>query len=178
VRTLLVNGTAAGLSIALGALIFAAGTAVPKDILTGEKAFEDATRAQPGMFRRITASDLPQPYATKSAFNTLKIIPRPADAWPKAPPGFKVELYADGLSFPRLIRRAPNGDIFLADAPNHSQNNSGTIKVLRGLTKDGKPEKNLNLYFRFEYAVRHRFLSHQPAMGLYWKHSLRYPHTL
>ena len=140
-RTLLVSGTAAGIAIALGAWIFAAGTVAPKDILIGEKAFEDATRVQPGMFRRITASDLPQPFTTKSASNTLKIIPRPADAWPKAPAGFRVELYADGLSFPRLIRRAPNGDVFLADAPNHSQNNSGTVKVLRGITKDGKPEK-------------------------------------
>jgi glucose/arabinose dehydrogenase len=121
--------------------VLAAANVAPRNVLTGKKAFEDASKVQPGTFRKITASDLPQPYATSSASNTLKIIPRPADAWPKAPLGFKVELYTTGLNFPRLIRRAPNGDMFLADAPNHSRNNSGAIKVLRGITKDGKPEK-------------------------------------
>ena len=36
-------------------------------------------------------------------------------AWPKAPPGFKVELVADGLAAPRLVRAAPNGDIFVSE---------------------------------------------------------------
>src|SRR4051794_28307806 len=127
-------------SAGFAVLVFAAGT-TPKDMFTGEKAFEDTSKVQPGMFRKITAGDLPKPYATKSAGNALKVVPRPADAWPKAPPGFKVELFATGLSFPRLIRKAPNGDLFLADAANHSQNNSGTIKVLRGITKEGTAGK-------------------------------------
>ena len=140
-RTLLINRVIAGIAAGLGALVFAASTVLPKDMLTGEKAFEDATKVQPGMFRKITAGDLPQPFATESASHALKIVPRPADVWPKAPQGFKVELYAAGLTYPRLIRRAPNGDMFLADAANHSQNGSGAVKVLRGITKDGKPEK-------------------------------------
>ena len=114
----------AAVSAGVGVLVFAAGT-VPKDIFTGEKAFADTSKVQPGMFRKITVGDLPKPYATKSASNALKVVPRPAHALPKAPPGFKVELYATGLSYPRLIRKAPNGDMFLADAANHSQNNSG-----------------------------------------------------
>jgi glucose/arabinose dehydrogenase len=139
-RTLPATGMIAGVSAGVAVLVFAAGT-VPKDVFTGERAFADTSKVQPGMFRKITPGDLPQPYATKSASNTLKIVPRPADAWPKAPQGFKVELYATGLSYPRLIRKAPNGDLFLADAANHSRNNSGAIKVLRGITKDGNPEK-------------------------------------
>ena len=138
-RKPLVTEKLVGISIGVVAVIFAADV-VPRNILTGEKAFEDATKVQPGVFRRITAQDLPQPYATKSASNTLKIIPRPADAWPKTPEGFKVTLYAEDLTYPRLMRRAPNGDIFLADAANHSQNGSGAVKVLRGI-KGGKPEK-------------------------------------
>jgi hypothetical protein len=31
----------------------------------------------------------------------------PADMWPQAAPGFKVDLYASGLGGPRQIRRAP-----------------------------------------------------------------------
>jgi glucose/arabinose dehydrogenase len=134
------------ISAGVAGLILAAG-ADPKDLLTGEKAFADATNIRPGVFRKITDRDLPKPYATKSSSNGLKVMPRPADSWPKAPEGFKVELYSTGLSYPRLIR-APNGDLFLADAANHSQNNSGA-PILRGITKDGKPEKP-RPYRRFE----------------------------
>jgi glucose/arabinose dehydrogenase len=47
-------------------------------------------------------------------------------------PGFKVELYADGLDYPRLLRTAPNGDIFLAES------HRGEIKVFRGMRADGR----------------------------------------
>jgi glucose/arabinose dehydrogenase len=51
-------------------------------------------------------------------------------------PGFKVELYASGLDNPRLLRTAPNGDIFLAESE------PGRIRVYRGMTSDGKPEQS------------------------------------
>ena len=62
-------------------------------------------------------------------------MPRPDNAWPVAPTGFKVELYAAGLVNPRLLRTAPNGDIFLAESE------PGRIRVFRGVTADGKPEQ-------------------------------------
>jgi glucose/arabinose dehydrogenase len=62
-------------------------------------------------------------------------VPRPADAWPKAPEGFKVGLYAEGLSLPRLLRTAPNGDVFVAASL------TGRILILRGMTGDGKVEQ-------------------------------------
>lgn len=49
-----------------------------------------------------------------------------------APPGFKVELFATGLTNPRVMRRAPNGDIFLAET------SVGRIRIFRGMTSDGK----------------------------------------
>ena len=85
--------------------------------------------------------------------NTAHLVPRPEGAWPKAPAGFKVELYAGGdappmqrseavqqisapaqgsFKTPRLIRTAPNGDLFLADS------GAGTILVLRGVGANGK----------------------------------------
>ena len=36
--------------------------------------------------------------------------------FPKALAGFAVDLFADGLSAPRVIRVAPNGDIFVAES--------------------------------------------------------------
>jgi len=47
---------------------------------------------------------------------TANLIARPKDAWPQALAGFKVELYATDLGNPRLLRTAPNGDLFLADS--------------------------------------------------------------
>jgi glucose/arabinose dehydrogenase/mono/diheme cytochrome c family protein len=97
--------------------------------------FTDYRFEKPGTFRHIKLQDLPAPYATDSATNGPTVVPRPADAWPKAPDGFKVGLYATGLNNPRLMRTAPNGDIFLAET------SAGNIKVFRGMTKDGKPEQ-------------------------------------
>lgn len=103
--------------------------------LTGQAAFTDWQKEKPGVERKITLADLPQPYATKSVDNGPDIVPRPANAWPQALPGFKVQLYATGLDNPRLIRTAPNGDMFVAESQG------GDIRVYRGITKDGKPEK-------------------------------------
>ncbi len=106
-----------------------------KHLIVGQAAFVDYRSMAPGTFRRITAADLPQPFATESARNTARIIPRPADAWPQAPAGFKVELYATGLEGPRQIRIAPNGDFFVAESQ------AGRLKVLRGRGADGKPQQ-------------------------------------
>jgi len=97
--------------------------------------FTDFRYEEPGKIRKITVADLPQPYATKSADNGPNLVARPVDAWPKAPAGFKVELYAAGLNNPRLLRTAPNGDIFLAEM------DAGRILIFRGMTDDGKPEQ-------------------------------------
>src|SRR5580700_3596113 len=94
--------------------------------------FTDYQHEQPGATRKITLADLPAPYETKSAFNRAHMVARPSDAWPKVLPGFKVTLYAAGLENPREIRCAPNGDLFVAESE------PGRIRVLRGLSADGK----------------------------------------
>jgi glucose/arabinose dehydrogenase len=97
--------------------------------------FTDFHGEQPGNVHHITAADLPQPYATKSSAIFSAPVPKPADAWPQAPNGFKVGLYAEKLQGPRLIQTAPNGDFFVVETY------AGQIRVLRGITSDGKPEK-------------------------------------
>ena len=104
-------------------------------VLTGQAAFTNYKKEAPGVVRKITVADLPQPYATKSAGNSPTVVARPSDAWPKAPAGFKVDLYASGLNSPREIRTAPNGDLFVAES------DSGEITIFRGITKDSKPEQ-------------------------------------
>jgi glucose/arabinose dehydrogenase len=98
--------------------------------------FIDFRYEKPGRSHQITVNDLPQPHATKSAWNGPKMVGRPDNVWPQAPAGFKVELYAAGLDNPRLLRTAPNGDVFLAES------DPGRIRVFRGLTSDGKPEQS------------------------------------
>jgi len=89
----------------------------------------------PGVTRKITLADLPKPYATESVDNGADVVRRPSDAWPQAPAGFKVEQFASKLDNPRLLRTAPNGDVFLAES------DAGEIKIFRGLTSEGKPEQ-------------------------------------
>jgi glucose/arabinose dehydrogenase/mono/diheme cytochrome c family protein len=98
--------------------------------------FTDFRYEKPGTTRKITVADLPAPFTTQSSSNGAKVVARPDNAWPVAPAGFKVELFATGLENPRWMRTAPNGDIFLAEME------PGRILVFRGLTKDGKPEQS------------------------------------
>ena len=98
--------------------------------------FTDYRYEKPGTVRKISVSDLPKPFATQSAQNGTDVVSRPENAWPVAPAGFKVELFATGLENPRLLRTAPNGDVFLAESE------AGRIRVFRGVTSDGKAEQS------------------------------------
>jgi len=104
-------------------------------VLTGKAAFTDAAHESPGTRRHLTAADLPAPSPQESVDNGPNVVARPANAWPQAPKGFKVDLYATGLDNPRLMRTAPNGDIFLAESQ------SGKIRVFRGVGADGKAQQ-------------------------------------
>jgi glucose/arabinose dehydrogenase len=124
----------AALVLAVAAAVFGTAAIVQADpvVLTGALAYGDWTRDAPGTRRRLTPADLPTPYATKSASNGGRIVARPSGAMPKAPPGFTVEEYATGLSEPRLIRVAPNGDIFVAEM------GAGDIRILHAAASGGR----------------------------------------
>ena len=94
-------------------------------VLTGAAAFGDWRGDAPGVRRLIRPADLPPPYASRSAGNAPSLVRRPPDATLHAPPGFTVTLFAEGLRGPRLLRTAPNGDVFVAETA------SGRIRVLR-----------------------------------------------
>ena len=105
-------------------------------VLTGQGAFGDWTTDAPGVRRRITTADLPKPYETRSVTNGPRLTQRPPKAWPQVPKGFKVEEFLTGLTNPRLIRTAPNGDLFVAESM------AGLIRVLRVGKDPGKAEVN------------------------------------
>lgn len=106
----------------------------PAELLTGLAALGDFTTDAPGVRRKITPADLPPPYATKSAENNARIVPRPSGSMPIVPDGFKVDLFATGLTNPRMARVAPNGDLFVVES------SANRVRVLRDEDGDGKPE--------------------------------------
>src|SRR5271154_7595272 len=140
--------TAAAVATLLPQAVFSQQT------ITGQAAFADYSQQKPGVQRKITAAALPKPYATESVDNGPKLVVKPKDAWPIAPAGFTVQLYAGGdaatpmqrsdnkkethaptsgtFVMPRIIHSAPNGDLFVADSQ------AGSIFVLRGVTDSGK----------------------------------------
>lgn len=118
----------ASVASALPAFLCAQST----NTITGAAAFTDYSQEHPGVRRKITVADLPEPKEDESVDNGPSVVPRPEGAWPIAPKDFKVTLYAEGFTEPRLIRTAPNGDLFLADSK------AGAVRVLRGVGADGK----------------------------------------
>jgi glucose/arabinose dehydrogenase/mono/diheme cytochrome c family protein len=93
----------------------------------------------PGRVHHIVTAGLPAPYATRPGRNFPRIVPRPAGVLPSAPPGFRVNVYAENLTGPRRMLLAPNGDIILAETQ------SGRIKVLRP-TADGTRAEHISVF--------------------------------
>jgi len=114
-------------------LAMPAGAIAQSGTLVGKDAFGSWRVDRPGLVRLIRPQDLPAPGATASAASFARVVPRPAGAALQVPPGFKVEIFAEGLSGPRIIRVAPNGDIFVAET------RAGRIRVFRAADGADKP---------------------------------------
>jgi glucose/arabinose dehydrogenase/cytochrome c2 len=93
----------------------------------------------PGVKHRIVVADLPAPFATVSAGNNPQVVDQPTGAHLSVPTGFQVKMFVSDPAAPRLLRTAPNGDIFIADT------RSGQIRVLR--TADGADAPTENSVF-------------------------------
>ncbi|MDB5361292.1 MAG: sorbosone dehydrogenase [Rhodospirillales bacterium] len=95
--------------------IAVADAAAETPLLTGAAAYGDWRGDAPGVGRLIRPEDAPPPYANGSASNPPDVVARPNGATLKVPPGFAVTEFTHGLTNPRQIRVAPNGDIFVAE---------------------------------------------------------------
>ncbi len=109
-------------------------TAESGTLLTGKAAMDDWKSDAPGVRRKITVQDLPPPSSNILAINRARVVNRPAGAPLRVPPGFKIELYAEGFRDPRFLLTGPNGDIFVVES------RANQIKVLRDTNGDGKPD--------------------------------------
>ncbi len=101
------------------------------DPLRGQAAFGDWHEDKPGTWRLIKPEDLQKPFVTESASNGADKVPAPDNATPLLPEGFSAEMIASGLRSPRVVRTAPNGDLFVADS------RANRVRVYR-LDADGK----------------------------------------
>ena len=120
-------------SLVLMCLLAAAPALADEPVRTGAAAFGDWRTDAPGVRRLITPADLPAPYATRSSANMSQRAARTEADVPNAPPGFTVDLFASGLDTPRVIRIAPNGDIFVAET------GAGRVRVFRAVNDGAGP---------------------------------------
>ncbi len=107
--------------------------AVGAQVRTGAAAFGDYHDDAPGVMRKITVADVPAPTPANSPAVPSAHEKQPDGAWPKTLPGFEVQAFAK-LDHPRLVRVAPNGDVFVAETQ------SGKITVLRAAPGAAKAE--------------------------------------
>jgi glucose/arabinose dehydrogenase len=100
-------------------------------VLVGAAAFGDWHNDAPGIRRLITAQGLPE--IGKDGPDYAEIVPRPAGAMPRVPDGFSVALVASGLAQARVIRMAPNGDLFVTNS------SANEVRVYRIPPRSSKP---------------------------------------
>lgn len=131
---------------------------------------------QPGNIVKTAIGDilLPPPYATESKSNNSSVLKWPEGMTPKAPEGFTVSKFADGLENPRWTYIAPNSDIFVVESGTRASKNQ--ITLFRDADKDGKFETRgvfiSGLNKPFGMLVLKDFFYIANTDGLY-----RYPYT-
>jgi glucose/arabinose dehydrogenase len=105
---------------------------------TGEA---DWKKDAPGRPHRIDLANLPAPFASESARNPPKLVPRPPDARLSLPPGFKIRVFASELLGPRRMVVAPNGDVFVTET------RGGRVSVLHPAA-DGASSSGSDVFAR------------------------------
>ena len=125
------------MALATGCLSLLADASAFGRVLRGQAAMGDWRDDKPGLRRLITAQDLPA--VAKPTTVQAKVVPMPPDARPQLPDGFTAELVTTDTHKPRVIRVAPNGDLFVADRL------FGSARVRRVPAGSAKPAKDENV---------------------------------
>ncbi|GAB4180480.1 MAG: sorbosone dehydrogenase family protein [Coleofasciculaceae cyanobacterium] len=122
---------------------------------------------------KIALDSLPQPFATKSASKSPRVIDIPQNPTLNVPAGFQVNVYADNLDAPRWLALTPSGDVLVTET------RANRIRLLRDTNGDGvadvrKPfataENGVNIPFGMAFAGDSFFLGNTGAV-------LRFPYT-
>jgi glucose/arabinose dehydrogenase/cytochrome c2 len=95
----------------------------------------------PGRPHRISATSMPTAFATPSSRNNSSVAAKPADASLSVPPGFHIDIFSSGLTGPRKMLVAPNGDILVTET------RGGRVTVLHPST-DGSRAAGTDVYLQ------------------------------
>jgi glucose/arabinose dehydrogenase len=115
-------------------LAVAAGERALGQTLRGQAAFGGWRDDRPGVRRLLTPQDMP-PVSTPT-YGLAQVVPVPPGARPQVPNGFSVERVTSDLPNARVIRVAPNGDLFVASSM------SNTVHVLRIPAGSATPQRH------------------------------------
>jgi glucose/arabinose dehydrogenase len=118
-----------------GAVAIAGAQDAARNVLKGEEAFGDWHSDRPGVRRLLKVEDQPPPADSESAQNPPDKVEMPEGVRPKLSPGFKAEMVASGIENPRVVRIAPNGDLFVADSK------ANQVRVYRLVEGSARPAK-------------------------------------
>jgi glucose/arabinose dehydrogenase len=121
-------------AVTAGCLSLLAGQAAFGQVLQGDAAIGSWRDDKPGVRRLLRPQDLPA--VSKPTYGAAQVVPVPAGAQPQVPGGFKAERVTTDPRKPRVIRVAPNGDLFVADSMFNS------VRVLRVPAGSAQPAKD------------------------------------
>ncbi|HBB33935.1 MAG TPA: sorbosone dehydrogenase [Cyanobacteria bacterium UBA8803] len=122
---------------------------------------------------KITLADLPAPFATNSASKSPNVIAIPSNPTLRVPPGFQVNVFADGLDAPRWLALTPKGDVLVTETRQNR------IRLLRDNNNDGVADEQktfadqtngLNIPFGMAFSDGYFFLGNTDAV-------LRFPYS-
>src|SRR6185503_8507333 len=84
----------------------------------------------------IKVADLPPPEVLTGPRNQSRVIPKPEGAQLTLPPGFRIDVFAEGdLQQPRSMALAANGDVFV------SESQANRVSILRDSNGDGRVDE-------------------------------------
>ncbi|OUL27980.1 sorbosone dehydrogenase [Nostoc sp. RF31YmG] len=122
---------------------------------------------------RINLSNLPAPFATESASKSPEVVRIPQNPVLRVPPGFKVNVFAEGLDAPRWLALTPNGDVLVTETRQNrirllgDRNGDGVAEVRQTFAS---AKNGLNIPFGMAFAGNSFFLGNTDAV-------LQFPYT-
>lgn len=122
---------------------------------------------------RIAVADLPKPFATQSASKSPNVVPIPQNPTLRVPPGFSVNVFAEGLDAPRWLALTPTGDVLVTETRQNrilllrDTNGNGVANVRKTFAGS---KNGLNIPFGMAFANNSFFLGNTDAV-------LKFPYT-
>lgn len=119
---------------------------------------------------KIELESLPKPFASDSASQPPQILPIPSPRILNVPPGFQVNVYAEGLNNPRWLALTPDGDVLVTETRNNritllqDTDNNGVADV-RTIFAD--QTNGLNIPFGMAFTEDYFFLGNHDAVKRY-----------